>query len=146
MAATVTLANRLFLKLAEAAIDLNNDTIKIALMATGFTFDPDTDHGWGDVSGDELADGNGYDQNGQDLANVVINENDVTNRTEITWDNAQWTASGGPIGPAAGAIIYDDDETGKTIIAYIDFGGDLTAADTVPFNITGLQLNLGNLA
>jgi hypothetical protein len=146
MAATVTLANRLFLSLAQAAIDFENDTFMIALMDTGFTFDPDTDHGWADVSGDELANGNGYTTGGQALANVTVNENDVTDRTEVAWDNAVWTAASGAIGPAAGAIIFDTTATADPIIAYIDFGGDLTAADTIDFNITGLQVNIGNLA
>lgn len=127
-----TIANKARYALATKQIDFATDTFKCILMASGFTFDPDTHHGYADVSADELANGNGYTTGGVTLSGVVVTENDSTDLCEITWNNIQWTASGGSIGPTPGAIIYDDTPTtpqADPLIGYIDFGGEQTEAD-----------------
>lgn len=115
--------------LATKAIDFANDTFKIILMQSGFTFDIDNHEEYADVSGNELANGNGYTTGGNTLAGVAVTEDDVDDRCEITWSNTTWTAGGGPIGPASGAIIYDDTVAGDPIVGYIDFGADYTQPD-----------------
>lgn len=124
-------SNKIKYLLATAVIDFDNDVFKIALMADGFIFNKDTHHIWGDVSGDELAAGNGYTANGNVLVLIAVTEDDADDRTEVTWQNSQWTAAGGPIGPSPGAIIYDDTVVApvKPIVGYIDFGGNQTQAD-----------------
>lgn len=126
-----TVANKARYALATKEIDFSSDTFKIILMASGFTFDPDTHHGYADVSASELANGNGYTTGGNTLAGVVVTENDTTNLCEITWNNTTWTASGGNIGPSPGAIIYDDTTTTSAdcIIGYIDFDSEQTEPD-----------------
>lgn len=109
-----------------------SDVFRIILMADGFVFDEDAHHGHGDVSGSELANGNGYTTNGNILAGITITENDADDRTDIAWNNTQWTAGGGPIGPSPGAIVHNDTiaaPTAKPIVGYIDFGGNQTQAD-----------------
>ena len=61
-------SNKIKYLLATKAIDFANDTFKIILMATGFTFDIDTHHGYADVSASELGTGNGYTAGGNTLA------------------------------------------------------------------------------
>ncbi len=127
-----TVANKVKYLLATKAIDFANDTFKIILMQSGFTFNKDTHHGYADVSASELATGNGYTAGGATLSGVAVTEDDTDDRTEVTWSNATWSASSGAIGPSPGAIIYDDTVTTPTadpIIQYIDFGGDQTQAD-----------------
>lgn len=127
-----TLANKARFELANGRIDFASDTFKMILMDTGFTFDPDTHHGYSDVSASELSNGNGYTTGGATMSGVAVTENDSTDLCEITWNNVTWTASGGSIGPSPGAIIYDDTASSPqadTIIGYIDFGGDQTQAD-----------------
>lgn len=127
-----TIANKARFELANARIDFASDTFKVILMASGFTFNPDTHHGYADVSANELANGNGYTTGGATLSGVAVTENDTTDLTEITWNNVTWTASGGTIGPTPGAIIYDDSATAPqadTLIGYIDFGGEQTEPD-----------------
>jgi len=127
-----TLANKIRYALATKQIDFANDSFKIILMGTGFTFNKDTHHGYADVSASELSTGNGYTQNTKTLAGVTVTENDTTDLTEITWDNVVWTASGGSIGPTPGAIIFDDTPTtpqADPLVGYIDFGGEQTQAD-----------------
>jgi len=125
-------ANKIKYALATGAINALSDAFRIILMADGFVFNKDTHHGYANVLGSELANGNGYTTNGIILGGVVVTEDDVDDRTEITWNNASWTAAGGPIGPSPGAIIYDDTPVAPQadpIVGYIDFGGNQTQAD-----------------
>ena len=126
------LSNKMKFLLASKAIDFANDTFKVILMDTGFVFNKDTHHAYTNVSAYELATGNGYTQNTKVLAGVTVTEDDTDDRCEVTWDDVQWTASGGAIGPSPGAIIFDDTVTTPSvdpIIGYIDFGGNQTQAD-----------------
>lgn len=122
-------SNHIKYLLATKAIDFDNDTFKIILMQSGFTFDQDAHEEYADVSGSELATANGYTAGGETLAGVSVTEDDVDDRCEITWNNVTWTAAGGSIGPSPGAIIYDDTVAGDPIVGYIDFGGDQTQLD-----------------
>jgi len=127
-----TIANKARFELANSRIDFGSDTFKIILMASGFAFDKDTHHGYSDVSANELANGNGYTTGGNTLSGVSVTEDDTNDRTEVSWNNTTWTASGGPIGPTPGAIIYDDTASSPqadTIIGYIDFSGEQTEPD-----------------
>jgi len=125
-------ANKARFELSNGRIDFASDTFKMILMSTGFTFDPDTHHGYADLSASELANGNGYTTGGVTLAGVTVTENDTTDLCEITWNNATWTASGGTIGPTPGAVIFDDTAASPqadTVVGYIDFGGEVTEPD-----------------
>ena len=135
-------SNRIKYLLATGAIDFSSDEFKIILMESGFIFDKDTDHQYSDVSGNELPGINGYTAGGQALAGVAVIEDDVDDRTEVTWNNATWTALGGPIGPASGAIIYDDTDANKSIVGYIDFGTDYTQADGGTATITNIEVRI----
>ena len=139
------MANKLKYLLAKKVIDFASDTFKIILMDTGFVFDKDTHHGYANVSAYELATGNGYTQNTKTLAGVTVTEDDTDDRCEITWDDVQWTASGGSIGPTPGAIIFDDTVTTPTadpVIGYIDFGGEQTQADGGVATIASVEVRI----
>ena len=122
-------ANRLKFLMSSGGIDFSADSFIIILMASGFVFNKDTHHQYSDVSGSELPTANGYTQKTKVLANVAILEDDTDDRTEITWDNVTWTATGGPIGPSPGAIILDDTDANDSLVGFIDFGGDQSQAD-----------------
>lgn len=122
-------SNRIAYLLATKAIDFASDVFKIILMQSGFTYDPDTHDDYGDVSGDELPNGNGYTTGGATLAGVTVTRDNTNNWTQVAWNNVNWTASGGVIGPACGAIIYDDTEAADAVLGFIDFGGDYTQQD-----------------
>lgn len=147
---STAVANKARVCLANAKIDFKTDTLKICLMESGFIFDPDDDHGWADISAEELSTGFGYTQNTKTLAGVTITENDTTNRAEITSSNVVWNAAGGSIGPTPGAIIFDDtvvadvadDVPADPIIGYIDFGGEITQADGGALTISNIQIDI----
>lgn len=104
-----------------------------------------TEAGTGDetiTADDELATGNGYTQDTKTQA-FTLTEDDTDDRAEVAADaTITWTAAGGDIGPTPGAILYDDTSADDTIICYINFGGNHTAADGSPFNIANLVLYL----
>lgn len=122
-------SNKIKYLLATAVINFSTHVFKMILMQSGFSFNKDTHHYYADVSGNELGSGNGYTAGGATLAGVSVTEDDVDDRAEVVWSNRSWTASGGPIGPASGAIIYDDSAASDPIVGYIDFGGDYTQPD-----------------
>lgn len=137
-----TASNKIKYLLATKAIDFLNDSFKIILMQSGFVFNKDTHHQYSDVSASELSTGNGYTANSKTLAGVAVTEDDTDDRTEITWSNVTWTASGGSIGPTPGAIIFDDTVANDPIVGYIDFGGDQTQADGGTATISNVEVRI----
>jgi len=91
---------------------------------------------------DELAANYGYAQDTKELLGKAIAENDSGDRMQFTCSNVDWIASGGDIGPMAGAILYDPDSTGDVIIGYLSFGENYTLTDTGMLRLTGIILNL----
>lgn len=116
------------------------DTNHLILMNTGFTFDEDTHDNYSDVSANELPAGNGYTSGGNTLTTVVSTRDDANNRVDVTADDTTWNASGGTIGPAAGAmwLKWTGTASTSTVIGYIDFGGDQSAPDGAPFIVRNL--------
>ncbi len=142
-------SNKLKYMLAKKAVDFANDSFLIILMESGYVFNPDTDHGYADVSASELATANGYTAGSKVLAGVTVTEDDTNDRCSITWSNVVWTANGGSIGPSPGAIIIDDTVTASgtdwpadPIIGYIDFGGDQTQADGGTATISNIEVRI----
>lgn len=129
-------SNHLLAEQNKGNVDFSADTFKIRLMATGFTFDPDAHALWANVSASELANGNGYVTGGATLAGVTISEDDTNNRSDVAWNNAEWTASGGSIGPSPGAIVIDDTHANDAVVGFIDFAADQTATDGGTFRVT----------
>ncbi len=128
--------------LLRKGMDFSSDTFKIALMASGFAYNPATHQQYADVSASELANGSGYSTGGATLGAATITEDDVNRNVTVSWPNPSWTASVGAIGPTPGAIIYNDTTAGKDIVGYIDFGSNYTQADGGTAALTGVSLVL----
>lgn len=137
-----SLSNKFNLEVLKGTVDLLNDTLKICLMASGFTFSATTQHGWSDVSASELAEQFGYLQNTKVLTTPAMTEDDGNLLSKMTCDDVVWTASGGAIGPTPGAIIFDDTHASDIIVGYLDFGGNKTAGDGATFTISGIVISL----
>ena len=136
------LSNHYLHELHAGNIDFDDSTFYAALMGSGFVFDPDNHANWDNVSANELAAGNGYSADGQALTGAAISEDDTNNRSDVTFTDPVWNASGGNIGPAVGAIIYKNTGTPSTsvIVGYIPFGAELIATDGQPFTLTGITV------
>ena len=93
-------------------------------------------------SDDELSTGSGYTQDTKTLTGKVVTEDDTNDRAELSADDVAWAASGGTIGPTPGAILYDDTSPDDTIIGYLDFGGNQSAASGANFTITTIRVRI----
>lgn len=129
-AGTFTLYNSVAEWIADGTIDLDTHSFKIALLDSGYT--PSGAHDeYADVSGDEIANGNGYTTGGGTLASVTWTRSSGV----ATFDSADfvWTASGGSI-VARYAVIYDDTVSGDPLIGYV-------LLDTAPADLTATSGN-----
>lgn len=85
MASTITAYDKLWKLLLTGGIDLDTDTLKLALVTSSYT--PSTAHDkWADVSANEVATGSGYTTGGATLANPVAAN------TTIDFDDVVWTS------------------------------------------------------
>lgn len=113
--------NRFFANLMNKVVDLTNDTIKVALLTSSHSFDPDHDT-WSQVSTNEIS-GTGYTAGGATLSTKSVTEDDTNDLAKwdadpVTWSTATITARH--------AVIYDTTAT-NNLIASIDFGSDKTS-------------------
>lgn len=114
---------------AARRIDWVTDTIKVALL-NGYTPAQDTHDFYDDVSGTEIANGNGYTTGGVTLGGKSTAYNGGTNTTRMIGGNASWTFTASK--SATHAVIYKDTGTAATspVLGYIDFGGTETSSGT----------------
>lgn len=85
------------------------------------------------VTKTELANGNGYVTGGASLTNVVVTQ--TANDAYFDADDVTFTASGGSIGPASYAILYNSTDSGQPPVAFLDFGASKTAGDGTDFKV-----------
>jgi len=123
-----------FRSLMEKEQDLNaTDTIKVALIKNTYT--PDVDHtAYSDVSGDELANSNGYTTGGETVTGAV-SDDDSNDLAKFDISDPTWTASGGTLGGAAARYGAVYNATTDDLIYIIDFGADQTITDGQQFTI-----------
>jgi len=128
--------NRFKFNLLRSSGDLINDTIKVALMATGHSFDADHDV-WTDVSSNEMT-GTGYATGGCILSGDVVTQDDANDRAVYDANDTLW---GSASFSAYHAVIYDTTVTGSPLIASVDFGGVQTVTSgtfTIQWNAVGI--------
>ncbi len=121
---------------ATAGIDLNNDTFFIELYDSVHVFTPANTQR-SDISANALGTAFGYTNPGEALTTVAWTSAGAVQ----TWDadDKTWSASGGSIGPATDAVIYDDTSVTPSVdllMCSIDFIGPETAGDGTDFKIT----------
>lgn len=107
-------------------IDLDTNTIKVALVTSSYTPNADTHEDMADVT-NEVANGNGYTTGGAELANKAVtadttDDEGVFDADDVTWSNSTITARGAVIYKSTGTAAND------LLIAYIDFGSDKVSA------------------
>lgn len=98
------------------------------MLVNAHTFDP-TDTNISSIVADEVS-GGGWDTGGEALAGAAIT---VTTVDEATLDATDLSvaATAADIGPATGAVIYQDTTSNEFPLFYIDFEGSVTAQDGV---------------
>jgi len=130
--------NNLKLSLANGAVNLNTDTLKILLVTSSYTPNIDTHISLADITNEVV--GTGYTAGGQTLQNKTIALDLVNDRAYLTADNPTWSTA---TITAAGAIVYKNSGVANTsyLITYFDFGGNRTSTGgdfTVAFDSTGI--------
>jgi hypothetical protein len=122
-------------------IDLDTDTIKVALVTSSYTPDQDAHDFFDDVTNE--VSGTGYTAGGASLANKAVTADNTDNEGVFDADDVAWTTS---TITARGAVIYKSTGTASTsaLICYLDFGSDKTSTAgtfTIAWNAEGI-LNL----
>lgn len=108
-------------KIMDGSIDLDTDTIKVALVTSSYTPDQDVHDFFDDITNEVT--GTGYSAGGAALANKVCSADNTDNEGVFDADDTSWTTA---TITARGAVIYKSTGTPSTspLIAYIDFGAD----------------------
>lgn len=133
MAVTVTLYDHTAAKFADGSFAAT-DSYKINLYSA-FTFTAsDATKAAAETGATQLATNFGYTQDSKPL-NAVAVTTVTTNDAKFDADDVVWTASGGDIGPAQYAMVYNDTDTNDPPVLYIDFGAGETATNGTDFKI-----------
>jgi hypothetical protein len=133
MAVTVTPYNHTLSRFQSGA-NAVGDTYKINLYSV-FVFDATaTTKAGAEAGATQLSTANGYTQNDKALADVAVSIV-TTNDSKFDATDPSWTASGGDIGPASYALIYNDTDVDDPPLCCIDFGEAKTANTGTPFTI-----------
>ena len=90
-----------------------------------------------DGAGAKEVSGNGWPAGGVAMTTVAVNQSGANAMLQA--DNVDVTASGGSIGPAFAALLYD--ATSLKPLLYIDFGQSQSAGATTDFKIVWDAVN-----
>lgn len=111
----------IYAKMANKEIDLDTDTVKVALVTSAYTFDQDAHDYFNDITNEVT--GSGYTAGGATLASKTVGYTAGTNTfkfdaADVTWANSTITARG--------AVVYVSTGVASTspLLAYFNFGSD----------------------
>lgn len=111
--------------LVRAGINFATDTFKVMLVTSAYTANKDTHEDRADVTNEVT--GTGYTAGG--VATTPTITLDTTNdRVDITFSNVSWASA---TITARAAVIYKSTGTAAndTLIAYVDFGSDVSSTN-----------------
>lgn len=119
--------------MATGAIDFDTNSFKIELVTSSYTPNKDTHTKRSDVT-NEIS-GTGYTAGGVSTAVTVTNDT-ANDRIDINFADVSWASA---TLTAAAAVIYKNTGTASTdnLVAYLDFGGNVTSTNgTFTLDIT----------
>lgn len=125
------------------SIDLDSDTIKVALVTSAYVPDQDNHTKKGDVS-NEIT-GTGYTSGGKALSGKTVTADNTDNEgvfdaLDTAWLSASFTARAAVLYKSRGGVASADE-----LIAYIDFGSNKTSTSPGSFVITWNSEGILNL-
>lgn len=125
-------------KIMDGSIDLDTDTIKVALVTSSYTPNQDTHDFFDDVTNE--VSGTGYSAGGATLANKSVTADNTDNEGVFDADDVSWSTS---TITARAAVVYKSTGTASTsaLICYIDFGSDKISTAgtfTIAWNAEGI--------
>lgn len=105
--------------LAKKLIDLGTDSIKVMLTDTAPVA---TNHLYSDISGNELANGNGYTTGGATVSGTGLSN--ASGVESFAASPTTWTSNTGNMGPFRYVVYYD--ATSGTLLGWYDIGSETT--------------------
>lgn len=127
--------------LAKGGVNLSSDTIKCMLTNTA---PPVTATKYPDLSGNELANGNGYTTGG-----IAVPGTQLTNANGVetlACQNVVFTSTTANMGPFRYAVFYDSTAAGNPLLGYYDYGTSVTlngaAGESFTINTGGTLLTV----
>ena len=122
-------------RLGDGTIDLDGHVIKACLLTSAYA--PTATHTqYSDISGSEVANGNGYATGGKALTGVTWTRTGGTSKLDA--DDVVWPAA---TLTARYAVLYDDTAPNKDLILLIDFLADKSPSNgdlSLIFNAAGI--------
>ena len=107
--------------LAKGGLDLATDTLKVMLTNTA----PVATNGkYSDISGNELANGDGYTTGGSVVAGVALTNANGTETLAV--GQTVFQSNGGSMGPFRYAVYYDASAANNPLIGFYDYGSSVT--------------------
>ena len=100
----ITFTNQMKAWLLGGILDLDTDTIKVALV-NGYAFDADNNHGYANFAANEIT-ATGYSAGGATLTGLTITTNDTGDYG--MWDAGDITWTSLATATISAALIYDD--------------------------------------
>lgn len=108
-------------KVLKGVVNLSTDTVKVMLTNTAPVA---TNVNYSDISGTELANGNGYTTGGATVTGTSLNASSGTDSYVV--GSTTFTSNTGSMGPFRYVVYYDDTATGKPLIGFYDYGSSVT--------------------
>lgn len=105
----------------KGVMNLSSDTVKVMLTNTAPVA---TNHVYSDISGTELANGNGYTTGGATVGGTGVSNSSGTET--FAANPTTWTSVTGNMGPFRYIVYYDSTPATKTLIGWYDYGSSIT--------------------
>ena len=125
-------------KIMDGSIDLDTDTIKVALVTSAYTPDQDAHDFFDDITNEVT--GTGYTAGGSSLTGKAVTQDNTNNKGVFDADDVTWSTS---TITSRGAVLYKSTGISSTsaLICYIDFTADKSSAGgnfTIQWNASGI--------
>lgn len=125
-------------KIQDGSIDMDTDTIKVALVTSSYTVDIDVHDFFDDITNEVV--GTGYTAGGATLGSVTITVDTSGDKGVFDAADTSWTTS---TITARAAIIYKSTGTASTspLVGYVDFGADKSSSAgtfTIQWSASGI--------
>ena len=134
----ITFSNQFKAWLLGGLVDLDTDTIKVALV-NGYSFNADNNHGYANFSANEVS-ATGYSAGGATLTGLTITTNDTGDYGK--WDAADVTWTSLATASISAALIYDDTMTTPVadgLIGKVEIGTNSNGGNyTISWNAGGI--------
>jgi len=127
-------------RIVRGEMNVIDQTFKAALMINTFNFNPATHTTYAAVQASEHPGAHGYTTGGQTLIVANTTQSNVSGQLTVAFNPAQWTATGGNIGPVIGAIVYNDTVPDKPVLGFINLGQAWTQNDGGTLVISGVSV------